>query len=400
MAQIDVKHFNLDSIPARTNSLIFGKRNSGKTTLSINLLSHIHKFYPIGCAIAPTAQVRLELCKHMPSSLVWPEFDIQKLTAVVSKFTESTIPDWMEYSNDSKVETIADILNWLLYMDDCGYSEKTFRHVTFNNMYMNGRQVGQGTLLNLQRIKSIPPQLRGQLDYGFFFRDLSKTVQETIHHEFFSFLKFELFKELYMKCTEGFNCMVLDVARAQRIRDLGNSPKSLTECIFVFSPKPIDQLPPFMMFDKYIWKLDIALKRLYKKRALAHALNAMPASTGFVPRIVSEVAQPVPEEPERELPLPTIHENDRQEPSPKIHSQRRQEPSPKTLKTLSIPKTARYSGYPISTFSSLKAIPSVVPSVMSVLRPSKTQIRNEKKHRVRKHHHRRSVTENVVNRLL
>lgn len=385
----DLFYFKLAMILARTTILIYGKRGSGKTTLMCNILSELHKHYPLGCAIAPTATVRLELCKHMPSSLIWPEFDIDKLTAVVSKFTESTMPDWMEYTNDTKKseEQKADILNWLLIMDDCGFSEKTFRHVTFNNMYMNGRQVGQGIILNLQRLRSIGPQLRGQLDYVFLFRDLSKSVQESIHQDFFSFLEFKHFKSLYMRCTEGYNCIVLDVQKAQRIRNLGgHSPDSIKECIFVYSPKPIHQIPPYAMFHPFVWKMDIAWKRLLKKRSLSRSLHIATPRISIAPssspRITiappsqgtsSPIAATAPQEPTERLP--SINE--------------------RAAKRLVLPKKTRYSGYPISTFSSLKSIPTPVPNARSrhhhlsstttMLRPSQRQMiqddREKEKHR-------------------
>ena len=284
MGHVDFRQFDMSSIPARSNSLVYGKRNSGKTTLLCNLISVVHVDYPLGCAISPSASVRLELAKHMPSSLIWPEFDLAKLTSVVSKFTESTMPDWMENINNQRAHEVkADLLNWLLLMDDVGYDEKRFQHMTFRNMYMNGRQIGLGTILNLQKLKSLPPGLRGQLDFAFFFRDLSFKNQENIHREFFSFLPFPTFRELYLKCTEGYNCIVLDINRAQRMKDLGHSPKSLTECIFVCSCKPLEQPPPpkppvellgpFQMFDKFVWKLDIAWKRLLKKRMLEAELK-------------------------------------------------------------------------------------------------------------------------------
>ncbi len=383
----DLSAFRLAMILARTTILIYGKRGSGKTTLMCNLLSEIHKHYPLGCAIAPTATVRLELCKHMPSSLIWPEFDIDKLTTVVSEFTESTMPNWMEYTNDAKKseEQKADILNWLLIMDDCGFSEKTFRHVTFNNMYMNGRQVGQGIILNLQRLRSIGPQLRGQLDYVFLFRDLSKSVQESIHQDFFSFLDFKAFKSLYMRYTEGYNCVVLDVQKAQRIRDLGgHSPKSITECMFVYSPKAIHQIPPFAMFHPFIWKLDIAWKRLLKKRALTRSLtiNQVGGSGNGDGQRIQTPRSPSVVDP---VPIQSLSEvKDTQE---------------RKEKELKLPKTTRYSGYPISTFSSLKSIPTPLPTKSrhslpraplrlahsSMLRPSKTQIAHEKVLGGRKH---------------
>ena len=367
MAHVDFTHFDLRNLLARCNILNFGKKNSGKTTLTMNQLSAIHHFYPLGCAIAPTASVRLELSKHMPSSLIWPEFDLAKLTTVVSKFLESSMPDWMENINNRRADQAApeaDLLNWLLIMDDIGYDEKRFQHVTFKNMYMNGRQLGLGTILNLQKLKSIPPGLRGQLDYVFLFRDLSYKGQENIHREFFSFLPFPTFRELYLKCTEGFTCIVLDIAKAQRMRDLGNNPKSLTECIFVCAPKPIDKappeqlLPPFQMFHSYVWKLDIALKRLFKKRALENQLKQTkpvvpaPSNLAFQPRVASKP------------PLPTIPETKEQSPS---------------TRTLSLPAQTRYSGYPISTFSSLKTIPTV-----KILRPSLRQ-RDKENGAVKKH---------------
>src|SRR5579872_7337564 len=148
MAYLDFRHFDPHTIAPRSNILIFGKRNSGKTTMMCNLLKVIHVDYPLGCAITPTASIRLELAKHMPSSLIWPEFDLSKLTTLVAKFTESTTPDWMaNINNNNETAPNADILNWLLLMDDVGYDEKKFNNVTFREMYMNGRQIGLGTIL-------------------------------------------------------------------------------------------------------------------------------------------------------------------------------------------------------------------------------------------------------------
>lgn len=407
---LDIDNFDMRSISQRSNILIYGKKNSGKTTLMLNLLYYIHHVYPLGCAIAPTATVRLDLAKHMPSSLIWPEFDLVKLTAVVSKFTESTMPDWMENVNNKQTETKeADILNWLLLMDDVGYDENRFKHVTFKNLYMNGRQIGLGTILNLQKLKAIPPGLRGQLDYVFMFRDLSLKGQENINKEFFSFLPFATFRDLYLKCTEGFNCIVLDIARAQRIRDLGHTPKSLRDCIFVCVSRPIAELPPFDMFHKYIWKLDIAVKRLFKRRALAAQLKTTsstipqdltnrsfhkPSNTNrpSTPILFRARVEPTPLPPDPPRTTPS-HAQLAPSAPPRIHRQRPSQTPPQKLppiqeasenqpaesdtvesppkevsKTVVMPSHTRYSGYPLSTFSSLRTIPTV-----KVIKPSHRQ---------------------------
>lgn len=331
----------------RTNSLCFGKRGSGKTTLLLNILYHISKFYSIGCAIVPTPAVRDELRKHMPSSLIWPELDIDKLQLIMSKFNQSKTPEWLGL----EMPVSQDIPNWLVILDDCGYNESKFRDKVFTEIYMNGRHSGQGTFLNLQRIKSIPPALRGQLDYLFCFRDVSKVVQETIHKEYFSFLSFPIFKDLYMKCTDGYGCIVLDVQKAQRLQDLSRNPASLAQCVFGYTAQPIHTLPAFNMFDKYVWKFDIALKRLcIAKRSGAKTTTTTTTVTTTTPAIVIGT-------PSTALPaaIPTT-------------------PSPHTLSALPKPlsvrepiASVRYSGVAPTTFSSLQRIPT------SQLRPSKRQ---------------------------
>ena len=265
---IDIKKFDLNKITAQSNVLCYGKRNSGKTTCMINIFMVVGQHYPIGCAIIPTAKVRLQLSKYIPSSLIWSQLDIDKLRCVLSQFTETT-PTWMNNPNSEHTEP-KPVVNWLLMMDDCGFDEKAFRKDVFAEMYMNGRQFGQGTILNLQRLKSIPPGLRTQLDYVFCFRDLNQTVQENIHKEFFSFLPLKTFKQIFMKCTEGYHCIVVDVARAQRAKasnsGLGIDLQTLSECVFTFLPTKIEDLPQFNMFDPYVWKMDIAWKRLCTQR--------------------------------------------------------------------------------------------------------------------------------------
>jgi hypothetical protein len=392
--QFDPDYFDFNTIRQKCNICVYGKRNSGKTTLMINILLYLHRHYPIGCAIAPTATVRLELAKRMPSSLIWTDFDLQKLGAAISKFGAIAMPNWK--ANVEDITNNKNILNWLLIMDDVGYKETMFKNVTFNEIYMNGRQIGLGTILNLQKLKSIPPGLRTNLDYIFLFRDQSETTQRSIHSEYFSFLPFHTFKEIYMKCTEGFNCLVLDIGEAQKAKDLSYSVKSLKSCIFVCSTKKIEELPDYSMFSPYVWKLDIAWKRLLKRRNTLSELErdtvtiSKPPNTfsvGTVPApIISHPHVSVPDSlthierdnermgmhvdkskqsfkrtqpirtPETTRTLPTIAEESAQEPQ--------QEPPVMehvATKTVAIPATTKYSRYPISTFSSLRTISSSAP---------------------------------------
>lgn len=183
----------------------FGKRETGKTQMAIDILSRM-KFY-WATAVSPTLPTMRQLGRMMPECcLHFCALDIELLNTFID-----VCQNLKQNGKDREM---------LFFNDDCGFDSSIFRTVEFRQMAMNGRHLNQTHFWTIQFMKDLPCSIRTQIDWVFLMRDVNDDNLRKIHREWGSIIgKYEIFKRVFMKCTENYSALVIKVTGAQSLAD-------------------------------------------------------------------------------------------------------------------------------------------------------------------------------------
>ena len=108
---------------------------------------------------------------------------------------------------------------------------------------MNGRHWKIMFFLTMQYCMDLPPDLRANIDYIFVLRENIIQTQKKLYDKFFGiFPDFATFQGVMNKCTENFDCLVLDnTSRSNQIE----------KCVYWYRAKPNRK---FKIGHKDLWK--------------------------------------------------------------------------------------------------------------------------------------------------
>lgn len=139
----------------------------------------------------------------------------------------------------------------LIVADDVLYDKKSFQNVAIRQLFFNGRHYQIDLILISQYVTDIGPDLRGNVDYVFVFKDNVYSNRQKLYKMFFgNFGHFDDFQAVMDRCTQNFECLVLD-----------NTTQStgLTDSVFWYKAR-LD-LEPFRVGNSIFFKLDAMAQR-------------------------------------------------------------------------------------------------------------------------------------------
>ena len=159
---LQLKKFNMNMIKDDSVVVMIGKRNTGKSFLTKDLLFY-HQDLPAGTVISPTENANKFYSDIVPPIFIHDEYEA-KITQEFIKRQKSL----------KKRITLGekDIDNRaFLIMDDCLYDNDWKKDKVIREIFMNGRHWGIFFLLLMQYAIGIPPNLRSNIDWVFLLRE-------------------------------------------------------------------------------------------------------------------------------------------------------------------------------------------------------------------------------------
>lgn len=217
--------------------VFIGRRGTGKSTLVSDILYHIRNI-PSGMIISGTEGSNSFYSKYLPDLFIHDEFNPDLIKQLISRQKKLL----MEMKNkDDPIERMN--LDTLLLLDDLGFDNKWTRDKNIRGIFMNGRWYRILCLITAQYCMTIPPDLRGNVDYVFLLKENIVDEQKKLYKYYFGmFDKFDTFRQVLMQCTENHECLVLDnTSRSQKIED----------CVFWYKATPNRQ---FRIGSKKLWE--------------------------------------------------------------------------------------------------------------------------------------------------
>lgn len=232
--ELTLREFKLSKLRDDATVMIIGKRGVGKSTIMNNIM-HVKRHIPFGIACSGTEEGNGAFGKHMPPVYVYHDYDPRAIQRVIDRQRE--MADSPGGPSPSFV-----------YLDDCLYDKGVLKRPEIRQLFMNGRHYKIFLACTAQFCGDVPPAIRSNIDYLFVCRDPIIQNRRRIWENFFGLFEFSHFQQLMNKCTENYECLVLD-----------NTCKSNDPADAVYWFKARTNLPPFKVGCTAFW--DFARKR-------------------------------------------------------------------------------------------------------------------------------------------
>lgn len=236
---VEIREFDPSSIAPDATILIVGKRHTGKTTLTRDLMYHVKDKLDLVLGMNPTEMGNHNLEFFTPKSMIFHEFNDEKLKHLL---------EWQRRAvANEKARRIG------LIMDDCmaettgtgSKKKKVMGSQDIIKVFKLGRHLKLFYVNCMQYIKDAPPEIRGNVDLLFAFGTTSGNEREKLWKEYFAmFTSYKNFCQVFEACTQQYECIVLDTRKAA---------KSPTDSVFYYKARIIEE--PFKVGRGVFWRL-------------------------------------------------------------------------------------------------------------------------------------------------
>ena len=209
---LQLKKFNMNMIKDDSVVVLIGKRNTGKSFLTKDLL-YYHQDLPAGTVISPTENANRFYGDIIPPIFIHDEYE-PKITNEFIKRQKNLKKRIMAGERD--IDNRA-----FLIMDDCLYDNDWKKDKRIREIFMNGRHWGIFFILLMQYAIGISPNLRCNIDWVFLLRENSYQNRKKLYENYAGmFYNFEMFCQTMDACTENFGCLVIhNGSKSNKIED-------------------------------------------------------------------------------------------------------------------------------------------------------------------------------------
>jgi len=235
---LKLKRFDPKSIPLGATVLIIGKKHSGKSVLLVDIMWHMRKQLDLVIGMNPSEEASKVLSHFTPPCFIFDEFSDPQL----HKIMEMQKGMVKQSKRDGK-KHYADMA---FIMDDCmGAAKNAMKSADMRDLYMLGRHRKITTINCVQYLMDMPSGLRTQIDFVIAFSDSIIANRERLYKYFFGmFSNFRDFDDVFLQCTQGYECIVMDN------RKKSSDP---SKCISYYKATIRDD--PFIVGRSIYWRL-------------------------------------------------------------------------------------------------------------------------------------------------
>lgn len=197
MSSCKIRRFDPSTIKPHRIIMIIARRGSGKSTLLRDLLYHMRNNIDLAIGFCPTYESAAMMRSCMPHGCVFDRLVPSKIDHLVSMS--------QELAAKGKARSVA------VLCDDCMAERGSFKSASLRTIFFNGRHLKVSLLSCSQYVCDIGPDLRAQVDYVFALKDNVLANKAKLWRMFFGcFGTFDDFLAVFDRCTQNFECLVLD----------------------------------------------------------------------------------------------------------------------------------------------------------------------------------------------
>lgn len=197
----ELEEFSLDLVPADGTLVNFGKRRTGKSTLTKDICYYkLQELFPRGIVISRTEDLNHFYADFIPQRFIHDEL------------SEKLQQDLLDYQKKLKKdpkheERLAEDPNYnraFVIYDDVIQDQDAIRYSKpLNTIFVAGRHYTLLSIFNTQYVKAIPPTMRENVDVSFMFNATNQSTKEHLHTCFGDMLPKQLFFALLDKYTQN-----------------------------------------------------------------------------------------------------------------------------------------------------------------------------------------------------
>tara|TARA_Y100000590_G_scaffold469163_2_gene655251 strand:+ start:751 stop:1545 length:795 start_codon:yes stop_codon:yes gene_type:complete len=200
--EIQLKKFDMKQITANKSVVLIGKRDTGKSFLTKDILYH-HQNLPAGSVISGT-----EAANEFYSNMVPPIFIHEEYQPII---IENLLKRQKQLLIEKKEKGNSIDPRAFLILDDCLYDNSWIKDTNVRSLFMNGRHYHILFILTMQYALGIPPNLRTNIDYVFILRENYVSNRKRLYEHYAGmFPTFEMFCQVMDQCTENYECVVIN----------------------------------------------------------------------------------------------------------------------------------------------------------------------------------------------
>jgi Cdc6-like AAA superfamily ATPase len=206
---IELKKIDIGEMKSYSNILIIGKRGTGKTYLTTDILFHINKNIPKGCIMSATDS--RHYANIIPPPCNYDEYNsniIEKITK--DKFETNKNICSINNNNDNNDNDT----NSFLVLDNC-LNDYDWRAKYLRFLLMNSKNFKHTMIVTQSHpygLSGLTPKIRENFDYIFLLRERNEQIRNKIYKSIVGnlALSFESFCQIMNQCTENYECLVID----------------------------------------------------------------------------------------------------------------------------------------------------------------------------------------------
>ena len=244
--QIKIRRFDLSTLLTDAVVVLIGKRRSGKSFLTREILYYLtKKRIPYGQIFSHTEHCNPFYRKHFPPLFIDDELSEEKMAQIID-MQHKRIKRYAKKHNLEKGQCLENSM--LLIFDDMMSDDDIFKKSkSFKKIFVEGRHASLFFLLILQYVLGIPPALRSNVDYAFLFASDGANDLKKLYENYASVIPtFHMFKQIFYACTRDFGCLVINRT---------TTSDNLCDKIFYYKADPRGP-PSFRFGSKALWKIN------------------------------------------------------------------------------------------------------------------------------------------------
>jgi hypothetical protein len=218
MTSLNLKKFDMSKIAKGSVCMMIGKRNTGKSFLTKDLL-YYKRDIPIGTIISGTEGANQFYSKIVPPLFIHDEYSPEIISNSLKR-QKIVVAKMLAQENQFGKSNIDP--NAFVILDDCLYDNSWTKDTNMRTLFMNGRHYSVLLIITSQYSLGIPPNLRCNIDFVFILRENIINNRKRLYDNYAGmFPTFEVFCQVMDQCTENYECLVIDnTTKSNKIEDM------------------------------------------------------------------------------------------------------------------------------------------------------------------------------------
>ena len=213
-------------MPDNSTCILLGKRRTGKTTVTLDILHHKRKL-PCGIAISGTEESNHSFKGIVPDTFIYGEYDPKILEKIFSRQRKLISKNLLLQEEHRKTGGVNDSPKLVdprvfIVLDDVMYDKSIWKSEVIRKVFFNGRHFQMFFMATCQYLMDLPPAIRANLDYTFILREPILNQRIKIHQYFCGIVpNFKVFCGILDETTCNFECLVVDnTSRSTEVTDV------------------------------------------------------------------------------------------------------------------------------------------------------------------------------------